>query len=961
MMVHLILVLLNLLAVNAEDPLTTNIPETSSYSVDESTFYPPTPVVVVSGGDRSLTVQWNITGCVPADVTGYTVSVIPQGPKGDDCEQIDEIVSKNVTAGEETEVTFSDLQPYYDYQVDVTVNTKSGEEATGTGYATTAEGDPPAPVVVVSGGDRSLTVQWNITGCVPADVTGYTVSVIPQGPKGDGCEQIDEIVSKNVTAGEETEVTLSDLQPYYDYQVDVTVNTKSREEATGIGYATTAEGDPRAPVVVVSGGDRSLTVQWNITGCIPADVTGYTVSVIPQGPKGGGCEQIDEIVSKNVTAGEETEVTFSDLQPYYDYQVDVTVNTKSGEEATGTGYATTAERGPPAPVVVVSGGVRSLTVQWNITDCIPADVTGYTVYVIPQGPKGDDCEEIDEIVSKNVTAGEETEVTFSDLQPYYDYQVNVTVNTKSGEEATGTGYATTAEGGPPAPVVVVSGGVRSLTVQWNITDCIPADVTGYTVSVIPQGPKGDDCEEIDEIVSKNVTAGEETEVTFSDLQPYYDYQVNVTVNTKSGEEATGTGYATTAEGGPPAPVVVVSGGVRSLTVQWNITDCIPADVTGYTVYVIPQGPKGDDCEEIDEIVSKNVTAGEETEVTFSDLQPYYDYQVNVTVNTKSGEKATGTGYATTAEGGPPAPVVVVSGGVRSLTVQWNITDCIPADVTGYTVYVIPQGPKGDDCEEIDEIVSKNVTAGEETEVTFSDLQPYYDYQVNVTVNTKSGEEATGTGYATTAEGGPPAPVVVVSGGVRSLTVQWNITDCIPADVTGYTVYVIPQGPKGDDCEEIDEIVSKNVTAGEETEVTFSDLQPYYDYQVNVTVNTKSGEEATGTGYATTAEGGPPAPVVVVVSGGDRSLTVQWNITGCIPADVTGYTVSVIPQGPKGDDCEEIDEIVSKNVTAGEETEVTFSDLQPYYDYQVNVTVNTKSGEEATGTGYATTAEGDPKN
>ncbi|XP_068083208.1 receptor-type tyrosine-protein phosphatase H [Anabrus simplex] len=943
MMVHLILVLLNLLAVNAEDPLTTNIPETSSYSVDESTFYPHAPAVVVSGGDRSLTVQWNITGCILADVTGYTVSVIPQGPKGDDCEQIDGIVTKNVTAGEETEITFSDLQPYYDYQVDVTVNTKSGEEATGTGYATTAEGDPPAPAVVVSSGDRSLTVQWNITGCVPADVTGYTVSVIPQGPKGGGCEQIDGIVTKNVTAGEETEVIFSDLQPYYDYQVDVTVNTKSGEEATGTGYATTAEGDPHAPAVVVSGGDRSLTVQWNITGCVPADVTGYTVSVIPQGPKGGGCEQIDGIVTKNVTAGEETEVIFSDLQPYYDYQVDVTVNTKSGEEATGTGYATTAEGDPPAPAVVVSGGDRSLTVQWNITGCIPADVTGYTVSVIPQGPKGDDCEQIYAIVSKNVTAGEETEVTFSDLQPYYDYQVDVTVNTKSGEEATGIGYATTAEGGPPAPAVVVSGGDRSLTVQWNITGCIPAYVTGYTVSVIPQGPKGDDCKQTNEIVSKNVTAGEETEVTFSDLQPYYDYQVDVTVNTKSGEEATGTGYATTAESDPPAPAVVVSGGDRSLSVQWNITGCIPADVTGYTVSVIPQGPKGDGCEQTDAIVSKNVTAGEETEVTFSDLQPYYDYQVNVTVNTKSGEEATGTGYATTAEGDPHAPAVVVSGGDRSLTVQWNITGCIPADVTGYTVSVIPQGPKGDDCKQTDDIVSKNVTAGEETEVTFSDLQPYYDYQVDVTVNTKSGEEATGTGYATTAEGGPPAPAVVVSGGDRSLTVQWNITGCVPADVTGYTVSVIPQGPKGDGCEQIDGIVSKNVTAGEETEVTFSDLQPYYDYQVDVTVNTKSGEEATGTGYATTAEGVPPRPREKRSKGNSRDIELEWELEKCVNGIVLNFNISLFLNGYLDkNECGKPFEDRTEVIAASEMTK-KFEELEPYSMYTVVIAASTAAG------------------
>ena len=471
------------------------------------------------------------------------------------------------------------------------------------------------------------------------------------------------------------------------------------------------------------------------------------------------------------------------------------------------------------------------------------------------------------------------EYTIGELVNERPYEVQVLALNEVGPSAAVSGSGVPA-GVPDAPRnLVVTAGDEQLVVSWQAPENDHgAPVTAYQVQYRLVDDNNDDDDWVD-------VAGSVSPVTITGLADDESYQVRV-----QAKNATGWGPWVEGSGVPVgAPGLVGMLAVEALdgklTVSWTAPEENGgATVTGYRVeYRVSRGTW----------TLYEIT--ENLEVTIDSLTNGVSYQVQVRAENSAGGGpwANGSGRPVGPPGVPRSLVVTV--GDKQLSLSWTAPEENGgATVTGYEVqYRLVDADNDDDDDWMDAtdtvspVVIRSLTNGE-------------SYQVQVQARNSAGEGpwVSGSGIPS----GVPASVptaprnLVVTAGDKQLTVSWTAPQNNGgATITAYLVqYRLVDADGDDDDDWVD-------AARSASPVVIPSLANGESYEVRVQAENSAGEGAWISGSGSPV-GPPGVPSGLVVTAGDKQLTVSWtapqNNGG---ATITAYLVQYRLVDADGDD------------------------------------------------------------
>lgn len=583
----------------------------------------------------------------------------------------------------------------------------------------------PRNVVATPTADRSVTVTWD----APADNGGNAVTSYTLTDSLGGSRQ----VTPSATGGSWTG-TFRDIPASQDITFTVTATN-----AAGVSPTSSPSTPVRVPAVAPDAprnatavrGDGRLDVQWtapDYTGGAP--ISGYTVTVSPG--------------SHTVSAGPDARsVSVTGLTNGTAYRAEVRAENSAGSSLP----ATTAEATPagvPSTVgdVTAVRGDRSATVSWSAAEPNGAQITGYTVTASPG----------EEAVTVGPSA---TTATVSGLSNGTSYTFVVTAANEVGTSATSQPSNAVVPAGVPATVtnLVAARGDRSALITWSAAAGNGSPVSGYTVTVTPDGGQS----------STRNLAADVTSLALNDLTNGTSYAIEVVAHNEIGQSV--AAHATVRPAGIPAQVTGVTAvpGDRSATVSWTAPDGNGAPITGYTVTASPGG-------------ATVRVAGGVTSATITGLSNETTYTFTVTATNVAGASAASEpSNGVTLAGAPlPAREVKAAPGNGTVTITWAPADGNGAPVTGYVVTASPGGR------------TVSVGAGA-TQAVFPELTNGVQYTFSVVATNAVGSSTAATVSATpaTVPAQPSKPKAKVKG--SKVTITWSPVAANGSPVTAYRV------------------------------------------------------------------------------------------------------------------------------------------------------------------------------
>ena len=380
-------------------------------------------------------------------------------------------------------------------------------------------------------------------------------------------------------------------------------------------------------------------------------------------------------------------------------------------------------------------------------------------------------------------------------------------------------------------------------------------------------------------VATNVSTTSFTDTGLTNGTTYY-YTVaavnSAGVSPQSGEaSATPVAMQATAPSAPQS--LTATGGSGSVSLSWATPSSNGgAPITGYDVY---RGTSAGG--ESATPIATNVSATSFTDTGLTNGTTYY-YKV-AAVNAVGLSPQSGEASATPQATVPSAPSgLVASGGNASVVLSWTVPNSDGgAPITGYDVY---RGTSAGG--ESATPVATNVTGSSFTDIGVANGTTYY-YKV-AAVNAVGLSPQSGEASAT-----PQAPATVPSapqgltatGGNGTVKLSWSAPASNGgAAVNGYDVY---RGTSAGG-ESATPIVT-NVTGTSFTDTGLTNGTTYY-YTV-AAVNAVGVSPQSGEASATPQAGAPSAPLAVVASAGNASVTVSWSVPASDGGSpVTGYDV-----------------------------------------------------------------------
>ncbi len=437
---------------------------------------------------------------------------------------------------------------------------------------------------------------------------------------------------------------------------------------------------------------------------------------------------------------------------------------------------------------------------------------------------------------------------------------------------------------PPARVGGYSVKFRENTVTWAMSP--EPEVVGYIVyrSDSPDGPF-EEFEKVRGRTKVETTDEGSYKKRLIDGKKYY-YQVRSINDDRVESELSKVGYVV-AKGGPNPPTGLAAkpGRIREIPLSWNKSDDKETD--GYQVL---RADKIDgEYREVGRITYASSTsftdeANKSKGHELADGATYWYKVVSFNDQGKYGNPTEPVSAATMGKPNPPAGLAVVSIGVRSVTLNWDIAPD-PA-VVRYRVY------RNDAPEGTFQLV-KEIRDRGETEYTDSDksgqkLGDGIAYYYRLTSLNAGGVESD---FSTAVDGvtlGPPAPpsgLTAVAGQVKQASLAW-----LPSpdpETAGYAVY------RGVDPENLTEIkrlrdpkATSYVDTGSWTE-RLADGTVYY-YQVR-SYNSVDVTSVGQTPVAVMTKPTPTAPTDMVASRGEaKQVTLSWQPNP--EKDITNYRI-----------------------------------------------------------------------
>uniref|UniRef100_A0A6Q2X1N7 Fibronectin n=1 Tax=Esox lucius TaxID=8010 RepID=A0A6Q2X1N7_ESOLU len=809
----------------------------------------PTDLQFFEVSDVKMVITW--TG-PNTDVSGYRVTVARIGPNGTPQGELHLPVTRNPYA----EVT--PLSPGTPYRLSV-YTLKGGEMSTPLVGERATKPDSPANLHFINVTENSAVILWSAP---QARITGYRLFLTMEGSSP---KQLRLPVRLS-------QYTLLNLRPNTEYIATLHAeqdNTLS-EGASGTFYTSQPMGS--TPYFSTDVTDTSIIISWN-----PVPRVEYKLTVKPS--QGGEAP-------RDVTSNSGS-IYISGLTPGVEYTYSVQPIVNGREQGNPVTRRVVTPLSPPTDLRLESHPeTGEVTVQWS--EASTPDITGYRVTSTPtNGQRGDSLEGF-------VNAGE-TSSKLENLSPGVEYNISV-FTVKDDAESVPVSATITLDVPQLTDLNFVDITDTTIGLKWNPLNYTA--VTGYRITVVTAG-------ESVPIFEDMVEPGT-SYYTVHGLEPGIDYDISVITVTESGQskpttltQQTGnhlrwtqievvlpiysdfvfvpvdlisnTEYLVSVvcvyEGRESSPLVSTQrttldspSGLRfsevltnSFTVHWQAPNAI---ITGYRIrYQMTTGGRAKD-ERLPP--SRN-------HFTLTGLTPETEYIVHIFAVSGQTDSEPLTGKQKTISDAP-TDLEVVSSSPTSITVRWDA----PSVTVRY--YRITHGESGGHS-----IPKEFTVPGSESTATIQNLRPGTDYTITVYAVTGRGDSPASSTpiYVThTTDVESPTEMKVTDVKDSTITVRWA-----PAQgpVQGYRITGVPRNGQGPSFSE--------TVAPDQTEMTFSGLQPTVEYVLSVYALGQDGESPPLVETAVTAVGRPTDLTFSDVD--STSMTISWDSP---EGQVTSYRV-----------------------------------------------------------------------
>ncbi|XP_046851042.1 uncharacterized protein LOC124444464 [Xenia sp. Carnegie-2017] len=827
-----------------------------------------------------------------------------------------------ITTGNITVYTFLNLKPYTKYHLRISAVTKIGYGPAAVLTTRTLEAEPssaPRKVNVVSYTKNLIKTTWSSPdrSLLNGILTKYSVCIRRQS--------LTSCTTKVTVPFKQTSYTFTGLKPYVQYTIEISAATKA-------GYGPGAKITQRTRESVPNGPPTKFQISQvdvtNITASwLPPDlalrngrIINYKLCIKIGSTSQGPC-------LLQITTGNITTYIFVNLKPYTKYHLRISAATKIGYGPAAVLTTRTLEAEPsgaPRNLNVVSYTKNLIKTTWSSPDSSLHNgiLTKYSVCIRQQS--------MTSCTPKVIVPFTKTSYTFTGLKPYVQYTIEISAATKVGYGPGANITQRTRESvpnGPPTKFQIYQVDVTNITASWLPPD--PALRNGRIINYklcikigsTSQGP-----------CLLQITTGNITVYTFSNLKPYTKYNVGISAATKIGYGPAAVLTTRTLEAEPsgaPRNLNVVSYTKNLIKTTWSSPDSslLNGILTKYSVCIRQQS--------MTSCTPKVIVPFTKTSYTFTGLKPYVQYTIEISAATKVGYGPRANITQRTRESVPdglPMKFQISRVDATNITASW-----LPPDPTLRNGRIInyklcikigstSQGP----C-------LLQITTGNITVYTFSNLKPYTKYHLRISAATKIGYGPAAFLTTRTLEAEPsgaPRNLNVVSYTKNFIKTTWSSPDStlLNGILTKYSLCIRRQSLKS--C------TPKVIVPFTKTSYTFTGLKPYVQYTIEISAATKVGYGPGAKITQRTRESvpnGPPTKFQI-------SQVDVTNITGSwLPPDpalrngrIINYKLCIkigsTSQGP-----------CLLQITTGNITDYTFSNLKPYTKYHLRITSATKIG------------------